>query len=334
TSAQAGIITDIAGSIVAKISFYIGLLLSHVGSVVFGFSAYLTNFALEFNFKILDENVNSIVPTGWVIVRDIANLGFVLVIIVIAIATILRREEYGVKKLLPKLIGAAIIVNFSLVVAGVFIDFSHVLSAFFFNKIAGGNYIDIASNLASAFDPQKLLSAKDAGPFGLDLPSDLSGLEVIIESMTNLVFIAFFTFTASFAMLALALMLLARYLWLTFLLIISPIVWLFWIIPLLSSQFSKWWSKFLKWTFFAPAVSFFVYLSIKSVEGLKNFSGTASSKGEVIFEGQSSLFTTIMSHGAQMIVLVGLLIGGIMLAENMGITGARASMGLAKKMGG
>jgi len=51
----------------------------------------------------------SIVTIGWTITRDLANYCFLfLILLVIAIATILRVETYGMKALLPKLIIAAL----------------------------------------------------------------------------------------------------------------------------------------------------------------------------------------------------------------------------------
>ena len=91
-----------------------------------------------------DTQNAQMVKDGWGIVRDLVNMFFVLILLVIAFATILRFEPYGIKALLPKLIIAALLINFSLVLAGVVIDFSDVLTNFFiqdstsfFNNIAG-----------------------------------------------------------------------------------------------------------------------------------------------------------------------------------------------------
>src|SRR4030042_5966834 len=74
------------------------------------------------------------VHTGWQIVLNFANLGFVLAIIVIAFSTIFRRESYAMKQTLWKLIVAALLVNFSLVIAGAFINVSDIFSDFFLKQ--------------------------------------------------------------------------------------------------------------------------------------------------------------------------------------------------------
>ncbi len=70
----------------------------------------------------------SLVKDGWAIVRDVTNMFFILILLIIAFATILRRESYGMKALLPKLVGVALLINFSLVLAGAVIDFANGLT--------------------------------------------------------------------------------------------------------------------------------------------------------------------------------------------------------------
>jgi len=86
----------------------IGYLLAVATGLLLSLAGLIGGFAIHLQELIVS---NGFVQQGWGIVRDVANLGFVLVIIVIALATILRRQEYGFKKLLPKLIAAAILVN-------------------------------------------------------------------------------------------------------------------------------------------------------------------------------------------------------------------------------
>ena len=53
------------------------------------------------------------VVIGWLMVRDVANMFFVVALLVIAFGTILGLEQYEWKKTLLKLILAAIFINFS-----------------------------------------------------------------------------------------------------------------------------------------------------------------------------------------------------------------------------
>ena len=53
------------------------------------------------------------VENGWRIVRDVANMFFVVVLLIIAFATILNQEKYSYKTWLPKVILMAVLINFS-----------------------------------------------------------------------------------------------------------------------------------------------------------------------------------------------------------------------------
>jgi hypothetical protein len=113
------------------------MIIGGVLTLLLGLATYFVTFVLELNFKLLDTTggAYNFISVGWTIMRDIANLGFVLFIIIIALATIVRFRDYEAKQLLPRLIGAAILVNFSLAIPSIFINFSDVLSNYFLNKI-------------------------------------------------------------------------------------------------------------------------------------------------------------------------------------------------------
>ena len=90
---------------------------------------YVIGVVLSIEFKILEWVLssfsweNSTVKLGWGIVRDFSNLFFIVVIMIIAFATILQLETYGMKALLPKLIAIALLINFSLAICGFLIYF-------------------------------------------------------------------------------------------------------------------------------------------------------------------------------------------------------------------
>ncbi len=318
-----GFIGNIATDAIYKILYAITYVLSQVGSVIFTFAAFLASLALKMNFAVFDLASNRLVGVGWQITRDVANLGFVLIIVIIAIATILRREEYGVQKLLPKLIAAAILVNFSLTIAGVFVDFSHVITKFFFDRIQGG---DIADVLAGAFQPQTLFQTSQQHA----LTAAAGGADTLTTGLMNLIFIIIFTLVGAFTILAFAVLLLLRYLHLSFLGVVAPIIWLFWIVPQLSSQFGKWWTSFFRWTFFAPASAFFMYLAIQALNGLKTLTDAQGS----VFGTLDGDLQNILRIGSQMIVTTGIMLGGLIIADKMGVKGASGAMALGGKLSG
>ncbi|GAG19127.1 unnamed protein product, partial [marine sediment metagenome] len=70
---------------------------------------------------------NPIVQVGWTLTRDLINMFFVIVLAFIGLATALRIEQYKYEKLLPIFIGIALIINFSPVICGLFIDASNII---------------------------------------------------------------------------------------------------------------------------------------------------------------------------------------------------------------
>lgn len=297
------------------VNYILGLLLTLAG--------YFIQWMLSLNLEVLGPS-NTLLYVGWSIVRDVANLGFVFVIIVIAFATILRFKEYGYKQLLVRLIMAAILVNFSLAIAGVFIDFSHVVTNFFLKRINPDGGV-ISLHIVDAFGPQRLV-LQDDDPIPPDPAEESSVFTQIgasaFMSIGSLVFGIIFTALAVIVMLVFAFMLLARYLHLTFLLLISPIVWLFYVVPQLSGQFTRWWSEFMRWVFFAPAASFFLYLALISADQMARQPAKLEATGFFA----ASILQSLMIQGIQMIILSGIMLGGLIVADKMSITGARGAM--------
>ncbi len=297
--------------------------------------ASLTDLMLQINIEHLNGDSNKLIETGWQITRDLANLGFVLAIIIIAFATIIQYKQYGAKKLLPKLIAAAIIVNFSMAIATPVIGFSNTITGFFLGSAAPatGGPGKVASVIAGAFNPQKLLM----DPTDVD-PTIPPGLEegktggfgtVFLVSVASGLFAIMFTTIAAITFFAFAFMLMIRYVILTLLLVLAPIAWLAWVIPGLENLFGKWWSHFFKWSFFAPAMSFFIYLALISAEQMKSENMTAVT-GENFTAGAMG---NLMVHGSQMIILAGLMLGGLIASEKMGVYGSKGAMGVAIKAG-
>ena len=311
-----------------------------------------------------------LVQEGWKVTRDLANMFFVLILLAIAFATILRIETYGMKSLLPKLIIAALLINFSLVFAGVVIDFSGVMTNFF---VGDGQVF--FKNIAGAMKLPKIMTttAEEKGEsfrcVTIGLP-DTEGLTAFqcgscpgtCESMpteakiqtetdwkglgdsywaviSSLFFSIIFTAVAAFVFGALAFLLLARILIIWFLLILAPIAWLFWVLPATRHLFSQWWNTFIKWVFFAPAAFFFIWLSVKSWSQFISPSGGSAVEGvkQIVNDEMlgSRLVPQIMepTNFVQFLLVCGMLIGSLVVAQKMGIAGANGAMGVAKWFG-
>lgn len=83
---------------------------------------------------------------GWVLVRDVVNMFFIVILLISAFSTIIGYSEFHYTKVLPKLLLMAVLINFSRTFIGLMIDFSQVLMLTFVNAFqasAGGNFVSM-----------------------------------------------------------------------------------------------------------------------------------------------------------------------------------------------
>ncbi len=322
--------------------------------------AYIITFALN-----LDGNVfnSPTVQTGFSIALSVANLGFVLGIIVIAIATILRSEAYGVKQMLWKLVVMAILVNFGLVITAPIVGFADNLSNYFVN--AEGGTISFATNLTNAFAPQNLMQPPPAatggqtacnvaggllgGPVGAALCNtarqylngDTSGASAFMVQVLSLIFSAVFSFIVMITFFAIGIMLFIRYIYLALLLVLLPLAWLTWVLPKLSHHFERWLSEFFKWTFFPVISLFFIYIAFQSVTNINGAVGLqAASIASSNPNGPLASMATQTGGNVNLIqtaldelLMAGLCLGGLFAANAMSIKGADTAMSIVKGAG-
>ena len=143
--------------------YYTSLVANGAMGLLLTVSAWLVKLGLQFNNNIFNSPA---VQTGFSVSLAIANLGFVLGIIIIAIATIIRNQTYGIKQLLWKLVFMAILVNFGLVITAPIVGFANSMSTYFINatspSVATGGYAAYVETIMTAFAPQKLNAASTA----------------------------------------------------------------------------------------------------------------------------------------------------------------------------
>src|SRR3989344_6533348 len=153
----------------------IGYLIGRAIAFFITLAGSLITILINSNANILN---NSYVLEGFKISLSLANLGFVLAIILIAFGTILRVERYEFKRTLSNLVIAALLINFSFAIAGTIIDFTNATGQFFFNAIEGQSAENFASNFASALNLNKLTPQPLENPKGSILAFGYSFLRI------------------------------------------------------------------------------------------------------------------------------------------------------------
>lgn len=302
------------------------LFLVYLISLLITLVTYLTVFALDLNDSLLSSDI---LKTGMAITTSLANLGFIFLLIIISIATILRRQSYGIKQLLAKLIIAALLVNFSFVIAGAILNFSSVFTRYFLSIMPGaGGGIDFANTIAIAFNPQAFTINFVNDPTLAKKVSAVTSniLSIEFQLMADSFFSIFFSLAILIVITALALMLFIRYIYLFILLILMPLAWVTWIAPTTSSLWKEWWDKFIKWAFFPPILMMFLYIAFQTTHNLSTVNSAFSTQNTTF---DSSVFVLIGDE----IALIGLTIGGLFAAQRMSITGAQKAIETTKGIG-
>ncbi len=264
----------------------------------------LVEWAIAINLTITQPG--SLAYFGWGLTLNFANLLFVLAIVVIAFGIMFRRA--WAKKSLPKLIIIALLINFSFFIAKELIAISDSITSVFLNTgaINLGDFADFFTGGGG-----KVVQGSAGSTLGKDAAELLSPISA-----------AAFGFIAFLTLLSIAVAFIIRYVSLTILLILLPLALgmsLFSIkVGKMPNAWQAWQDNFLKWLLFGPAMSFFVYLSFQLL-GYKQ----VSSEGGFI-----QMFGSAMGNN---IIIIGILLGGLMVANKMGVAGAATFDGYIKK---
>jgi len=334
------------------IPFFLFWLIDALGGLLIALGATLVAWLLAFNQLVFSS---AMVQTGFSVCLAIANLGFVLGIIVIAIATILRDQTYGAKQLLWKLVVMAILINFGLVITRPIVGISDSFSNYFLSsisgttsngsKVAGGDGLGIA--LTGLMSPQTFLGNAQSTT-GAVAGKNASDADQFVADMMTMFFAAIIFGSMIIALMALAVLLFVRYVYLAMLLILLPFAWLMWVFPKFKGQFSEWWNNFIKWTFFPPVALFFMYLVILTLTtkaqgnaALPPVSTTAGGGSGVIaaLQGASngngpSGATNVLQQGLDDLALAALMIGGLFAAQKMTGEIGNKTVSMAKSASG
>ena len=112
--------------------------------------------------------------TAWGTFRDIANVVFVIVFLIVIISQLTGYgvDNYGIKKILPKLIVAAILINLSYVLCVILIDISNIL---------GNSLQALFDSLGSTLDPT--VTINDAFDATGTTPIDKYGIDSTAGSL-------------------------------------------------------------------------------------------------------------------------------------------------------
>lgn len=329
-------IPDVIGDL---LDYGLAMVVAWISWVIFQFLASilsLVGLLFDAIFSVEMFTKAPIVIEGWKIVLGFANMFFAVILVVIAFATMTGNASYGMKNLLGKLIIAAILINFSLIICGAIIDVSQIFVHYFVDEmkntnksfagaIVKGLYI---GDLLKSVSIEKINNNESLiGAAAMDRNTNNSNSNLSL-SIANAIMGSLFLIMAIFAFAGGIVLLITRMLTLWGLIIFSPLAWIASILPRTQSYYTQWWSDFINKCVVGPAYVFFVYLALRMVK--------SEVITQIVKDGQASLlsggnpFEIQVKFILQYITLCGMLFMGFIIAPKLGDHSADIVLNAAK----
>lgn len=204
--------------------------------------------------KPISTDQNSILIKAWRTVRNISNIVFIIVFLMIIISYITNRgvDNYNVKKTLPKLILGALMVNLSFFICALAVDLSNIIGhsiVGLFRQIqaqSGTVYLEMSwAELTAAILSGGSLATVGFGAAVIATGSTTGVLLALASSLVS----ALITLVATMIILA------ARQALIIILIIVSPLAFVATLMPNTESYFSKWRDMMKKLLLLLPVFS-------------------------------------------------------------------------------
>lgn len=260
---------------------------------------------------------NSDIIMGWAVVRDLCNMFFILIFLVIAFATILRIESYQLKKLLPKLIIVAVLINFSKTICGLMIDFSQIIMLTFVSAFGdnGGNFI-------ATLKVKEFLSAATNMEGKWFAEEDLNSTNTIVAMFIAIIFMVI----SVIVLLAILITFLMRMIMFWIYIVLSPLAFLLSAFPQGAKYASQYWGEFVKYLINGPVLAFFVWLALVTVSNFDTFG---------LAKVMNTCTTEIMClpNFTGFMIAIGFMVGGLVVSQQIGGIGSSWGAGVAKNLG-
>ncbi len=297
----------IAAQTILKLASY----LSGLAGIILNGVVFYTIVHVSDNYAKIDS-----IASTWKVVRDIANMGFIFVLLYAAINTILGTGQDN-KRLIVNVVIVAVLINFSLFFTRLIIDASNILALTFYDAIAP-NALNIDANwtqqagLSNAFMQHLNLQSLWKAP-ELD-----SGVILTVGVMGTIMLLI-----AAFVFFAIAIMFIIRYVILILVLVLSPIAFIAHILPKgtgIDKYKNQWWDALLGQAFFAPIYFMLTWVTLSILSGITTSFGTAANTPDKSLSGIASVIDGTLDSGAfimliNFIIVIVLLIASLLVAK-------------------
>lgn len=202
---------------------------------------------------------------SWKMMRNIANVVFIILFLIIILSqtTSIGISNYGIKRLLPKLIVAAILVNLSYYLCAIAIDVTNILGNTLretLMSLRGGNgEMTFHYQYTIDGDATKEVHTVSSGPGWDGLTNMLvGGIEGVVIGGLIYMFLPTFLpiiFAAMLSVVTVVLTLTIRQALIILLIVVSPLAFVALLLPNTESYFNKWRTLFIAMLMVYPIIS-------------------------------------------------------------------------------
>ncbi|MFZ1250276.1 MAG: type IV secretion system protein [Candidatus Microsaccharimonas sp.] len=218
--------------------------LTFLGGIADNAFSFLSTTFLETKASVLSD---ASIRAAWSAIRNIANVAFVIAFLIIIFSQLTGQgvSNYGVKKLLPRLIIAAILVNASFFICQIAVDISNVLG-YSISEILNSTYLQIQGDLP----PEASGASSNGFGWAVIITAVIAGAVTLALTITVPVLLA-----ALLALLMIVLILVARTALIILLTIIAPLAFVAFLFPNTEQWFKKWYKMFFALLILFPVIA-------------------------------------------------------------------------------
>ncbi|MBP7774972.1 MAG: hypothetical protein KA069_00035 [Candidatus Saccharimonas sp.] len=230
--------------VIKSIGWLVCPIMNFMATVNDGAQNYIS-MALVVDQKVTDQSSGTY--TAWQQFRNYANAAFVLAFLIIIFSQIsnIGITNYGIKKLLPKIIVAAILVNVSYPICQVAVDISNMLG-YSFSNFTNGIAIQIGPpDISSGSSPWLDKIGGILGMTGLGV----AAIALLLSVSTPVVLAALLALALT------VLILIGRQALIILLIVISPLAFVAYLLPNTENWFKKWYKLFSTLLLLFPIVA-------------------------------------------------------------------------------
>ena len=270
--------------------------LLQIVSAITYLSGTILNVIIKFTVVQMKSGVEAAgIDSAWAVIRDVANMGFIFILLYAAIMTIIGKGQDN-KQLIVNTVVAAILVNFSLFFTKLIVDAANMLAMLFYGAMVPASALSTdpstlfeKTGLAnSLMEPLKIQSIWQAA-------GNITGTQLLLIGVLGSVF----ALIAAFVFFAVSIMFVIRFVVLLFVMVLSPIVFLASILPLTKKYRDQWWETLSGQAFFAPIYFFLTWVVLYISQQLAGRLGTADLSTALV--GTAS--TKTIEGGATMLAM-------------------------------